>query len=97
VIFAARTAGLTGEVQPTGLPDYLSGILIGVEVASALAAEKVSSERPIYVIGDDDLCNRYEAVLQLAGLSSVRAQDGATIRGHVRVAREAGIVMCESA
>lgn len=97
VIFAARTAGLTGEVPPAGLPDYLSGILIGVEVASALAAEKVSAERPINVIGDDDLSSRYEAALQLAGLRSVRARDGATIQGHVRVAREAGIVACESA
>lgn len=97
VIFAARTAGLTGEVPPAGLPDYLSGILIGVEVASALAAEKVSAERPINVIGDDDLSSRYEAALQLAGLRSVRARDGATIQGHVRVAREAGIVACGSA
>jgi 2-dehydro-3-deoxygalactonokinase len=97
VLFAARTAGLAGEVHPAGLPDYLSGILIGVEVASALAAEQVDSERPIVLIGDDDLCCRYEAVLQLAGLQSVRARDGATIQGHVRVAGEAGLVVCESA
>jgi 2-dehydro-3-deoxygalactonokinase len=97
VLFAARTAGLMGKVLPAGLPDYLSGILIGVEVASALAAEKVNSKRPIILIGDDDLCCRYEAVLQLASWQSVRARDGATIQGHVRVAREAGIVVCESA
>jgi 2-dehydro-3-deoxygalactonokinase len=30
-------------------------------------------------------------------LQSVRARDGATIQGHVRVAREAGIAVCESA
>ncbi|WP_322014239.1 2-dehydro-3-deoxygalactonokinase [Paraburkholderia sp. J12] len=96
-IFAARTAGLMGEVPATGLPDYLSGILIGVEVASALAAEKLSTERPLYVIGDDDLCCRYEAVLEMASLRSVRAPDGATIQGHVCVAREAGILVSESA
>jgi 2-dehydro-3-deoxygalactonokinase len=97
VLFAARTAALMGDVHPAGLPDYLSGILIGVEVASALAAENVSGDQLIILIGDDDLCCRYEAVLQLAGLRSDRARDGATIQGHVRVAREAGILACESA
>jgi 2-dehydro-3-deoxygalactonokinase len=97
VLFAARTAGLMGEEHPAALPDYLSGILIGLEVASAIAAENVNGERPIVLIGDDDLCCRYEVALQLAGLQSVRARDGATIQGHVRVAREAGIAVCESA
>jgi len=95
VLFAARTAGLMGEEQPAALPDYLSGILIGLEVASAMAGETVNGKRPIVLIGDDDLCARYEAALQLAGLQSVRARDGATVQGHVRVAREAGIVVCE--
>lgn len=97
VLFAARTAGLMGEVPPARLPDYLSGILIGVEVARAMAAEKVSSEQPVVLIGDDDLCCRYEAVMHVAGLRPVRALDGAPIQGHVRVATEAGIVVCESA
>jgi len=97
VLFAARTAGLMGEEHPSGLPDYLSGILIGLEVASAMATENVNDKRPVVLIGDDDLCWRYDAVLQLAGLQSVRARDAATIQGHVRVAKEAGIVVCESA
>jgi 2-dehydro-3-deoxygalactonokinase len=95
VLFAARTAGLMGEEPPAALPDYLSGILIGVEVASALLMEDVNSGRPLVLIGDDDLCRRYETILQLAGLQSVRAHDDATIEGHVRVAREAGILVCE--
>ena len=35
-IFCARTAGLMGRIEPEGLPDYLSGLLIGIEIGSAL-------------------------------------------------------------
>jgi 2-dehydro-3-deoxygalactonokinase len=94
VIFAARTAGLMDQIRPVGLPDYLSGILIGVEVASALERGWMDRQdvRPVVLIGDDDLCRRYETVLQLADRSSVRARDGATTQGHIQIAREAGIV-----
>jgi 2-dehydro-3-deoxygalactonokinase len=46
VLFAARTAGFMGEEHPGALPDYLSGILIGLEVASAMVTENVNGERP---------------------------------------------------
>ena len=93
-IFAARTAGLMNQISPTGLPDYLSGILIGVEVASALGQGWIDGRnaQAVVLIGDDDLCRRYESVLRLADLESVRARDGATTRGHIQIAKEAGIL-----
>ncbi|WP_153140484.1 2-dehydro-3-deoxygalactonokinase [Paraburkholderia agricolaris] len=99
VIFAARTAGLMDEVPPAGLPDYLSGILIGLEVKSARERERIASaaEKPVTLIGDDSLCQRYETVLRLAGFQSVRAGEGATVRGHIRIATEAGIMERASA
>ncbi|WP_109477379.1 2-dehydro-3-deoxygalactonokinase [Paraburkholderia sp. C35] len=92
VVFAARTARLMDEMAPAGLPDYLSGILIGVEVASARAVYLPDASRPVVLIGDDDLCRRYEWALEMAGLRTERAIDGATVLGHVRIAKEAGIV-----
>jgi 2-dehydro-3-deoxygalactonokinase len=89
VIFAARTAGLMGDIDAQGLPDYLSGILIGIEIASATARHP---QRSVTLLGDDDLCSRYETALQLAGIDSTRASDGATTRGQWRVALEAGLV-----
>lgn len=89
VIFAARTAGLMGRIAPEGLPDYLSGILLGVEIGSATRVER---PREVVLLGDDDLCARYAKALSLGGIASTRAADGATTRGQWRVARQAGVL-----
>ncbi|QHE86912.1 2-dehydro-3-deoxygalactonokinase [Hydrogenophaga sp. BPS33] len=89
VIFAARTAGLMGRVPAEGLPDYLSGILMGIEIASATRTER---PRAVVLLGDDGLCSRYAKALELAGIASTRAADGATTRGQWRVAQAAGLV-----
>jgi 2-dehydro-3-deoxygalactonokinase len=93
VIFAARTAGLMGKVPAEGLPDYLSGLLIGIEIAGAIVhREPGASHGAITLIGDDDLCQRYALALEVAGLRSQRARDDATTRGQWRVAQAAGLV-----
>lgn len=89
VIFAARTAGLMGRIAPEGLPDYLSGILMGVEIGSATRVERPGE---VVLLGDDDLCARYAKALSLAGIASTRAADGATTLGQWRVARQAGLL-----
>jgi 2-keto-3-deoxy-galactonokinase len=83
---------LMGEMEPEALPDYLSGILIGVEVASVMGTFASDLSRLILLIGDDDLCRRYRWALESVGIEPVRAGEDATVRGHVRIAREAGIV-----
>lgn len=70
-IFAARTAGLMGRVAPARLPDYLSGILIGIEISGATLDGKPAGG--VTLIGDDGLCSRYEAALEVAGIGSHRA------------------------
>jgi len=90
-LFAARTAGLMGQVAPEGLPDYLSGMLIGIEVAGALQSMPATSA-PLTLIGDDALCRRYTLALQLAGQASELAAAGAATRGQWRVAVAAGLV-----
>lgn len=89
VIFAARTAGLMGRVPPQGLPDYLSGILMGIEIASSTRAGR---PRDVVLLGDGDLCSRYEKALSLAGIASTRAPAGATTRGQWLVAQQAGLL-----
>ncbi|WP_153138361.1 2-dehydro-3-deoxygalactonokinase [Paraburkholderia agricolaris] len=92
VVFAARTTRLMNELPSTALPDYLSGILIGVEVASAMASYTLNETRLVVLIGDSDLCRRYQFALEAAGLRVERTIEEATVQGHVRIAREAGIV-----
>jgi 2-dehydro-3-deoxygalactonokinase len=88
-IFAARTAGLMNRIEPEGLPDFLSGILIGIEIGSALCR---GMPQQVSLLGDDALCRRYEAALALCDIAAVRAADGATTRGQWRVAVHAGLV-----
>ncbi len=93
VIFAARTAGLMGQIEPQGLPDYLSGILIGGEIgAVAHAVPQAARQLAISLIGDDDLCARYELACELMGLPTRRAAPGSTAAGQWMVARAAGLV-----
>lgn len=88
-IFAARTAGLMDEIDAQGLPDYLSGILIGVEIAGATRRHP---QRSVTLLGDESLCHRYERALAVAGIDSNRAAEGATTRGQFLVADAAGLL-----
>lgn len=89
VIFAARTAGLLGRIEAEGLPDFLSGLLIGIEIGSATQRRALNA---VTVLGDEGLCRRYEAALSLVGIATTRAPDDATTRGQWLVAVQAGLV-----
>jgi len=89
VIFAARTAGLMNKLEPEALPDYLSGLLIGIEIGGAL---RHADRTAVTLLGDDELCNRYASALRIADVASTRAADGATTHGQWLVAQRAGLL-----
>lgn len=89
VLFAARTAGLMGRIAAASLPDFLSGLLIGIEIGSATRAAAPAS---VALLGDEALCVRYAAALDLARIAHRRAATDATVRGQWRVACAAGLV-----
>jgi 2-dehydro-3-deoxygalactonokinase len=92
-IFAARTAGLMGTVSPEGLPDYLSGMLIGIEIAGAkIDLDAAMLQSGVTLIGDDDLCDRYSLALEISGLSSRRGAADATTSGLWQISQAAGLV-----
>jgi 2-dehydro-3-deoxygalactonokinase len=88
LLFAARTAGLMGERAPEALPDFLSGLLIGAEVAGA---RRHTDATQVTLLGDSALCDRYAHALQSAGVAVQRAAPEATPRGQWRVAQAAGL------
>lgn len=90
VLFAARTAALMGRVSSQGLPDFLSGLLIGIEIASARRAGPCGES--ITLIGDELMCRRYAAALLVAGMHGHIADPGVTLRGQWRVAQAAGLL-----
>jgi len=92
-LFAARTAGLLGGLAPASLPDHLSGLLVGLEVAGALATLAPGERKaPLLLVGEPALCARYARAMQLLGTPSHTAPPGATERGLHRVALAAGLI-----
>lgn len=61
VLFSARSRMLAGELASGATLDYLSGLLIGSELRSALLDD--TGQTPLYLIGQDSLCRRYQQAL----------------------------------
>jgi len=94
--FSARTLGLTGQLAADEQPDYLSGVVIGHELAgleAALARRDVSlaASQP-RLIGTDALCERYRLALEQFGCAGSRAVHDATGRGLWYIATRAGLI-----
>ncbi|MFM0154610.1 2-dehydro-3-deoxygalactonokinase [Paraburkholderia sediminicola] len=95
-VFSARTLGLTGQLSREQQPDYLSGLLIGHELAgleAVLAQQQNSLARQhLRLIGNEALCERYRVALAQFGCTHAELVKHATERGLWRVATQAGLV-----
>lgn len=89
-IFAARTLGLTGEVPGSALQDFLSGLLIGQEVISAL--DGAADGARLALIGEEGLCRRYAGVLQALGHAAFLQLGNTAPPGLFHFAVEAGLL-----
>jgi 2-dehydro-3-deoxygalactonokinase len=89
-VFSARTLGLVGALAAEAQADYLSGLLIGHEVA---ALDQLGERRePIALVGDAALCERYRRALAAFGHAPPAIAARATERGLWRIAVAAGLV-----
>jgi 2-dehydro-3-deoxygalactonokinase len=75
------------QLPDTALSDYLSGLLIGAEVAEATK----HIESPITIIANPALGHRYSDALKLLRHESSRAPDDCVAAGHWRIARSAAL------
>jgi len=95
-VFSSRTLGLTGQLSREQQPDYLSGLLIGHELAGleAVLAQQQSSlaGQSLRLIGNEALCERYRVALAQFGCTQAELVRQATERGLWRVASQAGLV-----
>jgi 2-dehydro-3-deoxygalactonokinase len=92
-LFAARTLPLFGELSSSGAADYLSGLLIGSEIAHARAwADARGAAKLAWLVGEAALCARYEAALRQAGIATRHGPADASARGLWRLAGMAGMV-----
>ncbi|RXV65469.1 2-dehydro-3-deoxygalactonokinase [Burkholderia stabilis] len=101
-IFGSRARLLAGELAPDEQADYLSGVLIGHELAGLAAedggpagAASADAPRPM-LIGDAALCARYRHAASLFGWPSVDTIDGAAAAGLWVLAERARLLPAAS-
>jgi 2-dehydro-3-deoxygalactonokinase len=87
-MFATRTYGLMDKLAASGLSDYLSGLLIGAEVAEATRQTRGS----VTIVASAALAQRYTDALRLLGYESTLAPEDCVAAGHWRLARAAGLI-----
>ena len=85
-LFAVRTLGLFKRLAAEQLPDYLSGLLIGHEIASELKGEGAASQR-LALVGDPALCARYAQALARFGQPAPLLLDNTAPAGLWRLAQ----------
>jgi 2-dehydro-3-deoxygalactonokinase len=95
-LFSARSLALTGRLAGGALPDYLSGLLIGAELAGARAMFPVGGfgvEDEIGVVGSASLSARYVEALRAVGHRRIAVHADAAVDGLWNIARRAGLVV----
>ena len=86
-IFATRTYGLMDRLANTALSDYLSGLLIGAEVAEATRQTSAA----VTIVASPALALRYTDTLRSFGRENALAPHDCVAAGHWRIARAAGL------
>jgi 2-dehydro-3-deoxygalactonokinase len=93
-LFSARTLALTGALAPEAVADYLSGLLLGAEVAAGRRWRErhAVTGGSVILVGEAGLCERYRRALALAGIEVTMGPPDAAARGLWRIARHSGMV-----
>ncbi|CAM3376869.1 2-dehydro-3-deoxygalactonokinase [Paracidovorax anthurii] len=93
-IFSTRTLGLTGVLAAGAQADYLSGILIGHEIASLARLQQPPGAAPCRLVlcGEPDLCRRYALALRTHGFAPPAIAAQATATGLWQIAQAAGLL-----
>lgn len=87
-IFSARTLALMDRLAPDQIADYLSGLLIGDEVAHGV---QDAAAGPVTIIGRGDLALRYRMALAEMGIAAKIAPPGMARQGLWEIARLRGL------
>lgn len=89
-IFSARSLGLFGELAPEAIASYLSGQVIGTEVAHAIRDNPRDAEYA--VLASPGIGGRYVKAIEIAGLKVRYGDPQAIVKGLAIIARKAGII-----
>lgn len=89
-LFGVRALALRGGLSPNAQPEYLSGLLIGTEIAAGLGDGGAPGRSVL--VGEPALCARYEQAFALWGRATETVGGAATVAGLFALAREAGLL-----
>ena len=90
LLFSVRAEGLFGRYEPRSLPSYLSGLLIGAEVAHACTQGAFGRQPgPLVLVGSEALTGRYRVALSRQGLPAIAAAGEPAADGLLAIARAA--------
>ena len=90
LLFSVRSRGLFEEIAGTGLKAYLSGILIGAEVAEA--SREMTADVDVQLIGDRQLIQFYQEALRFFGWSSEPLFADLAAHGLLNISTSAGMI-----
>ncbi|MDP6515759.1 MAG: 2-dehydro-3-deoxygalactonokinase [Alphaproteobacteria bacterium] len=91
LLFGARSRILFGELASEDVSDYLSGLLIGAEIAGVLAGFG-STVPAVKLVGSEHLCVLYRTALESRGANVSIVNTEAIGRTYIELAKRAGIV-----
>ena len=94
ILFGARSRVLFGELSADDVADYLSGLLIGAEIAAGTETYKTAAG-PVQVVGGDTLSALYHRALTHSGIEARIADTDRIGMTYWNVAVRAGIVADE--
>jgi 2-dehydro-3-deoxygalactonokinase len=91
-LFSARSLGLMGDLPHAALSSYLSGLLIGSELAEAKAAGFVSAGQQVRIVASDVLTGLYHQAMALCGIVPLDGPADAAALGALAIAQARGLL-----
>jgi 2-dehydro-3-deoxygalactonokinase len=90
LLFSVRSLGLFNELKPESLSSYLSGLLIGQEMAHATKHHDKSAA--YQVLGSPSVGNNYVIALNMAGFHATLGDPRCGVYGQRIIAQKAGVI-----
>ena len=87
LLFSTRTLGLFDRLPRQDLSSYLSGLLVGAEIAHA---QSVHNALTVTLVGENTLVHGYELACTTLGLQTVHSASDVVCHGLLAVAQAAG-------
>jgi 2-dehydro-3-deoxygalactonokinase len=89
-LFSVRSLGLFNELSGAQLSSYLSGIVIGSEVAHALTTRR--KDAGYMILASPKIGGRYAKALEIAGVQARYGDPLAIVNGLRKIGKAAGII-----